>query len=54
MMEGSGSRARGTRSTTQFESEYYEKQERTRDDSGVDLSADIERAKEDLVGESLV
>jgi hypothetical protein len=45
MTEGSGSRARGTGSTTKFGTENHAKHDHTRDDSGVDLSADIQRRR---------
>jgi hypothetical protein len=54
MTEGSGSKARGTGSTTKFGTENYAKHDHTRDDSGADLSADMRgyAAKEELGGEN--
>jgi hypothetical protein len=53
MTEGSSSRARGTGPTTKFGTENHAKHDHTRDDSGVDQSLDIQRAKEELGRESL-
>ncbi|KAH8770243.1 hypothetical protein F5882DRAFT_465696 [Hyaloscypha sp. PMI_1271] len=50
MTEGSGSRARGTGSTKKFGTENHAKHDHTRDDSGADLSADIQRRRSWGVG----